>query len=88
MPGSEISYFGNIDLLLPQFRPGGNDSKNHSERFRDDKKLTLCFWSSFWLPYYIYSFTKIKLLFKGSFNQVTFYNFQNFCQGKIVMKIF
>ena len=33
--------------LLPQFRPG----KNRSEHFRDNKKLTLQFWSWFWLPY-------------------------------------
>ena len=33
--GSKISYFANNDLSLPRFRPGGNDSKNRSERFRD-----------------------------------------------------
>ena len=49
LSGSEISYFGNNNLSLPQFRPGGNDSKNHSEHFRD-KNLT-CFWSCFRLPY-------------------------------------
>ena len=38
--GSKISYFGNNDLSLPQFRPSGNDSKHRSERFRDNKKLT------------------------------------------------
>ena len=26
--GSEISYFGDNDLSLPQFRSGDNDSKN------------------------------------------------------------
>ena len=35
--GSKISHFGNNDLLLPQFRPDGNDSKNCSECFRDTK---------------------------------------------------
>ena len=34
---SDISYFGDNDLLLPQFRTGGNDSKNCSEHFRDNK---------------------------------------------------
>ena len=33
--GSEISYFGDNDLLLPQFRLGGNDRKNRSESFTD-----------------------------------------------------
>ena len=47
----EISYFGDNDLSLRQFKPGGNDSKNRSERFRDNKKLKLCFWSSFRLAY-------------------------------------
>ena len=54
IPGEEfgeISYFGDNDLSLQQFKPGGNDSKNRSERFRDNKKLKLCFWSSFRLPY-------------------------------------
>ena len=41
---SKISYFGDNDLSLRQFRPGGNDSKNRSERFRDNKKLKLRFW--------------------------------------------
>ena len=27
--GSKILYYVNNDLLLPQFRPGSNDSKNH-----------------------------------------------------------
>ena len=40
--GSEISYFANNDLSLPQFRPGGNDRKNRRVR-----KLTLRFCSSF-----------------------------------------
>ena len=35
--GSEISYFGDNDLWLLQFRPGGSDSKNRSERFRETK---------------------------------------------------
>lgn len=30
--------FGDNDLLLPQFRPGGNDNKNHSGRLRDSRK--------------------------------------------------
>ena len=30
--GSKILYFGDNDLLLLQFRSGGNDSKNRSER--------------------------------------------------------
>ena len=50
-PFSEISYFGDNDLLLLQFRFGGNDSKNRSERYRYNKKLTLGFWSSFRLHY-------------------------------------
>ena len=44
-------YFGDNDLSLAQFRPGGIDSKNRSERFTDNKKLTLSFLSSFRLPY-------------------------------------
>ena len=49
--GSEISYFSDNDLSLLQLRPGGNDSKNRSKCFRDNKKLPLCFWSRLWLPY-------------------------------------
>ena len=30
-------------FIVPQFRPGGNDSKNHSERFRDNKKINITF---------------------------------------------
>ena len=41
--GSKVLYFGNNDLSLPQFRPGGNDSKNRSERFRDNKKINITF---------------------------------------------
>ena len=41
--GSEILYFGDNDLLLPQFRPGGKDSKNRSERFSENKKILLHF---------------------------------------------
>ena len=37
LPGSEISYFGDNDLSLLQLRPGGYDSNNRSERFRDKK---------------------------------------------------
>ena len=47
--GAEISYFGGNNLSLRQFRPGGNDSKNRSERF--NKKLKLRFWLSFRLAY-------------------------------------
>ena len=36
--GPKISYFGNNDLLLPQFRPGSNYNKNRSGRLRDSKK--------------------------------------------------
>ena len=36
--GPEISHFGDNELSLPQFRLGGNDSKNHSERLKDSKK--------------------------------------------------
>ena len=61
--GSEISYFADNDLSLLQFRPGNNDSKNHSEHFRDNKKLILHYLSSFRLPYSVYSFTKIKLFY-------------------------
>ena len=63
IPGSEILYLADNDLLLPQFRPGSNDSKNRSERFRNNKKLTLRYLSSFWLPYSVCSFTKIKLFY-------------------------
>ena len=35
---SKISYFGNYDLSLPQFRPSGNNGKIRSECFRDIKK--------------------------------------------------
>ena len=49
-PGSEILYFGNNDLSLPQFRPGGNDGKNRSELSIDNKKITLRSLTSFQLP--------------------------------------
>ena len=49
--GSKMSYFGNNDLLILQFRPDNNNSKNCSERFRDSKKSIFRFWGSFWLPY-------------------------------------
>ena len=58
---SVILYFGDNDLSLQQFRYGGNDSKNRSEHFRDNKKLKLLFWSSFRLPYWVCNFTKIQL---------------------------
>ena len=35
--GSKVSYFGNNDLSLQQFRLGGNDSKNRSERLETTK---------------------------------------------------
>ena len=41
--GSEISYFGNNDISLPQFRPGSNNSKNHSGYLRDSKKMRIIF---------------------------------------------
>ena len=46
-PGSDISYFGDNDSSLPQFRPGGNDFKNSSEHFSDCKKKELkCFFDN------------------------------------------
>ena len=80
--GSKISYFGDNNLLLLQFKPGGNDDKNHSEHLRDNKKQTLRFWSSFQLPVLPKS-----SCFKGCFNQVNFYDFQTFCQGKVAVEI-
>ena len=38
--GSKISYFDDNDLSLPQFRSGGNDSKNRSERYSNNKKAS------------------------------------------------
>ena len=38
--GSEISYFGNNDLSLLQFRSGGNDSKTRSECYSNNKKAS------------------------------------------------
>lgn len=43
LSGSEISYFGNNNLSLPQFRLGSNDSKNHSEHSSDRKKMRITF---------------------------------------------
>lgn len=43
--GYEISYFHNSNLLLLQFRPGSNDSKNRSELFSDSKRMRVIF---FW----------------------------------------
>ena len=40
-----IYCYRNLDLVV------SNKSKNQSEHFRDSKKLTLHFWSSFQLPY-------------------------------------
>ena len=37
MAGSEILCLGNKNSSLLQFRPGGNDSKNPSEHFREKK---------------------------------------------------
>ena len=52
-----------------------------------NKILTLRFWSSFW------QFTRSTVLvksnyFKGCFKEVKFNDFQNFCQGKVVVEIF
>ena len=44
-------YLSDNNLLLPQFRSGGIDSKTSSEHFRDNQKLALRFWSSLQLPY-------------------------------------
>ena len=41
--GSKISYFVDNDLLLPQLRHGSNDSKNHSEGFRDIKNKNMIY---------------------------------------------
>ena len=38
-------YFGDNNLSLPQFRPGGNDNKNRSGCLRDSKKMRIIF---FW----------------------------------------
>ena len=38
--GSEISYFGDNDLSLLQFRSGGNNSKNRLERYSSNKKAS------------------------------------------------
>lgn len=61
--GSKILYFGYKNLLLLQFRCGSKDCRNLSTRCRDNKKLTLRFWSNFWLPCEVYSFTKIELFY-------------------------
>ena len=37
LSGSEIFYFGDNDLTLPQLRPGSNNNKNRSGRLRDCK---------------------------------------------------
>ena len=79
-------YFGNNNLLLSQFRPGGNDSKNRSECFSENKKI-LRFWYTFQLPYRSTVLLKSNC-FKGCFNQATFYNFQFFCQGNVLVKQF
>ena len=85
--GSEISHFGDNDLLLLQFRPGGNDSKNCLEHFRESK-VNITFLVQFF-GYLTRSTVILKLnSFKGWFNQTMFYDFQNVCQGKVVVKIF
>ena len=43
MAASEISYFDNKDLMLPQFGPGSNNSNNHSEHFSDNTKMRIFF---------------------------------------------
>ena len=43
--GSEIVYFRDNNLSLPQFRPGGKDSKNCSELFSGSKRMRIIF---FW----------------------------------------
>ena len=43
--GSEIVYFRDNNLSLPQFRPGCKDSKNGSELFSDSKRMRIIlFW--------------------------------------------
>ena len=42
-PGSEISYFSDNKLSLPQFRPGGSDNKNCSGCLKDSKKMRIIF---------------------------------------------
>ena len=85
-PNSRLLYFGNNNLLLSQFRPGGNDSKNRSECFSENKKI-LRFWYTFQLPYRSTVLLKSNC-FKGCFNQATFYNFQFSCQGNVLVKQF
>ena len=58
---SEILNFGDNDLSLLQFRLGGNDSKYRSERFRDNKKLTLRFWFTTFFGYFTRSTVLLKL---------------------------
>ena len=41
--GSEIVYFRDDNLSLPQFRPGGKDSKNCSELFSGSKRMRIIF---------------------------------------------
>ena len=43
MAGSKILYFGNNDLSLPQFKPGGNDSKNRPEHLGGSQKMRVVF---------------------------------------------
>ena len=87
MAGSEISCFGDNDLSLPQFRPSGNDSKNCSERSETTKNYHYVFGLVF--GYLTRSTVILKSnSFISCFNQVAFYDFQNFCQGKVVVKIF
>ena len=40
-PGSQISYFGNNDLSLLQFRPDGNNNRNCSGHLGESKKMRI-----------------------------------------------
>ena len=85
--GSEILHFGDNDLLLLQFRPGGNNSKNYLEHFRESKVNITPLVQFF--GYLTRSTVILKLKsFKSCFNQTMFYDFQNVCQGKVVVEIF
>ena len=66
---SKISYFGNNDLSLPQFRPGTNDSKNRSKRLETTKIQDYVFGPVF---EYLTKYTGLlkSNYFKGTFNDV------------------
>ena len=77
-----IYHYCNLDLVVTIAKIVQNDLKTKKQK------------SNYYIfgPVYGYLTRSTVILnsnsCKGCFNQVTFYDFQNFCQGKVVVKIF